>query len=59
MEDLLADLKARDARDMSRQDAPLRPAEDALPLDNSAQSIEESVQQVLAWWQARRPDWAH
>ena len=59
IEDLLADLKARDARDMSRQDAPLKPAEDALPLDNSAQSIEESVQQVLAWWQARRPDWAH
>jgi 3-phosphoshikimate 1-carboxyvinyltransferase len=52
---LLADLRARDARDQNRATAPLKPAEDALLLDNSHQSIEESVAQVLAWWQARRP----
>ncbi|GAB3193284.1 bifunctional 3-phosphoshikimate 1-carboxyvinyltransferase/cytidylate kinase [Hydrogenophaga aquatica] len=53
--DLLADLKARDERDMSRKDAPLKPAEDAFQLDNSEQTIEQSVQQVLDWWQAKRP----
>ncbi len=55
IEDLLADLRARDERDTSRRDAPLKPAEDAYRLDNSEQSIEQSVQQVLAWWQAARP----
>ncbi len=53
--DLLADLEARDARDKNRSVSPLKPAEDALLLDNSDLSIEESVQQVLAWWQQRRP----
>ena len=55
MSDLRADLEARDARDKNRVVAPLRPAEDALLLDNSDLSIEASVQQVLAWWQQRRP----
>ncbi len=53
--DLRADLEARDARDKNRAVAPLKPAEDALLLDNSALSIEDSVQQVLNWWQQRRP----
>ena len=49
------DLEARDARDMKRQSAPLKPADDAKLLDNSALSIEESVAQVLSWWQGTRP----
>ncbi len=49
------DLEARDARDMSRQAAPLKPADDARLLDNSDLSIEESVAQVIAWWQGSRP----
>jgi 3-phosphoshikimate 1-carboxyvinyltransferase len=53
--DLRADLEARDARDASRAVAPTKPAEDALLLDNSELSIDESVQQVLGWWQQRRP----
>jgi 3-phosphoshikimate 1-carboxyvinyltransferase len=53
--DLRADLEARDARDKNRAVAPLKPAEDALLLDNSSLSIEASVQQVLSWWQQRRP----
>jgi 3-phosphoshikimate 1-carboxyvinyltransferase len=53
--DLRADLEARDARDKSRSIAPLKPAEDALSLDNSALSIDESVDVVLGWWQQRRP----
>jgi 3-phosphoshikimate 1-carboxyvinyltransferase len=50
IDSLLADLQARDARDTQRSAAPLKPAEDAYLLDNSALSIEQSVQQVLAWW---------
>ncbi len=53
--DLRADLEARDARDKNRLVAPLKPAEDALLLDNSDLSIEASVQQVLTWWQLRQP----
>jgi 3-phosphoshikimate 1-carboxyvinyltransferase len=52
---LRADILARDARDKNRSVSPLKPAEDALLLDNSHLSIEQSVQQVLAWWQERRP----
>jgi 3-phosphoshikimate 1-carboxyvinyltransferase len=52
---LRADLEARDARDANRSVAPCRPAEDALLLDNSDMGIEASVQQVLSWWQQRRP----
>ncbi len=53
--DLRADLEARDARDSSRSAAPLKPAEDALLLDNSTLSIDESVDAVLRWWQGRQP----
>ena len=52
---LRVELEVRDARDKSRSVAPLKPAEDALSLDNSALSIEESVDVVLGWWQQRRP----
>jgi 3-phosphoshikimate 1-carboxyvinyltransferase len=52
--DLRADLEARDARDMSRSVAPLKPAQDALQLDNSSLTIEASVEQVMVWWQSRQ-----
>jgi 3-phosphoshikimate 1-carboxyvinyltransferase len=55
IEVLRADLEARDARDSSRAVAPLKPAEDALLLDNSSQTIEQSVAQVLQWWDERQP----
>ncbi len=55
LEDLSADLEARDARDRNRSVAPLVPAQDALLLDNSSLSIEASVEQVLSWWQGRQP----
>ena len=48
---LSADLMARDARDTQRSVAPLKPAQDALPLDNSSLSIDSSVTQVMNWWQ--------
>ena len=53
--DLRADLEARDARDSSRSVAPLKPAQDALVLDNSLLTIDEAVEQVVAWWQERQP----
>ncbi|MGD9774307.1 bifunctional 3-phosphoshikimate 1-carboxyvinyltransferase/cytidylate kinase [Diaphorobacter sp.] len=53
--DLRAQLEARDARDSSRSVAPLKPAHDALVLDNSERTIDEIVAQVIAWWQARQP----
>ena len=53
IDSLRADLEARDARDMSRSVAPLKPAQDALLLDNSQLSIDDSVEQVLSWWQGR------
>ncbi len=48
---LRADLEERDARDTSRSVAPLKAAEAAHLLDNSNLTIEESVIQVLHWWQ--------
>ena len=52
---LSADLEARDARDSSRSVAPLKPAQDARLLDNSHLSIEQSIEQVLIWWQQTQP----
>ena len=55
LDSLRADLEARDARDMSRSVAPLKPAADAKLLDNSDLSIEKSVSLVLSWWQGIQP----
>ncbi len=55
LETLRADLEARDARDMNRSVAPLKPAQDARLLDNSDLSIEASVDLVLNWWQDTQP----
>ena len=52
---LYADLISRDERDMSRSVAPLKPAQDARLLDNSTQTIEESLAVVLNWWQDSQP----
>ena len=51
---LRADLQARDARDTQRSVAPLQAAQDAMHLDNSSLSIDESVAQVLTWWQSKQ-----
>ena len=55
LDPLRADLEARDARDMSRSTAPLKPAVDARLLDNSDLSIEQSLSLVLDWWQGKQP----
>ena len=43
LEDMLADLARRDARDMNRKDAPLKPAADALLFDTTHFNREQSV----------------
>lgn len=47
-ETVLADVKARDARDSSRATAPLKPAEDAILIDTSDLSIDDAVAQAIA-----------
>jgi 3-phosphoshikimate 1-carboxyvinyltransferase len=55
IDSLRAELEARDARDQTRAVSPLRPAADAMLLDNSALSVEDSVYAVLSAWERRRP----
>ena len=50
MEDLLRDLRERDARDTSRAAAPLKPAADAKTLDSSGLSIDQAVDQIIGWF---------
>ena len=55
IDSLRAELEARDARDQTRSVSPLKPAVDAMLLDNSTLSVEASVDAVLSAWQQRRP----
>ena len=48
LEDVIADLRARDARDAGRATAPLRAAPDALILDTSEMTIDEAVARATA-----------
>lgn len=51
---VLADLRARDARDAGRAAAPLKPAADAMLLDTSGMAIEQAVAAAIARVRARR-----
>ena len=51
--EVLAQVKDRDARDMGRADAPLRPAEDAVEIDTSTMTIDEAVARAIALVAAR------
>ncbi len=53
---LLQELEERDARDAARTVAPLRKYDDALLLDTTGVSVEEAVEQVLAWARIRMPE---
>ena len=48
LEQVLEDVRARDARDMERVEAPLKPAEDAQVVDTSELSIEEAIAQAVS-----------
>ncbi|MEH6519759.1 (d)CMP kinase [Sulfitobacter sp.] len=47
-EQVLADVKARDTRDMERAEAPLRPADDATEIDTSRLTIDQAVAAAVA-----------
>ncbi|RGP38435.1 (d)CMP kinase [Pseudotabrizicola alkalilacus] len=53
LEDVLAEVQERDARDMNRTDAPLKPAADALMLDTSELTVEAATARAVAQVQAR------
>lgn len=44
---LIEDIRARDERDMNREVAPLRPAEDALQVDSTSLTVDEVVSGIL------------
>lgn len=46
-EDVLEDIKDRDEKDMTREVSPLRIPKDAVVIDNSNLSIEETVEEIL------------
>lgn len=46
-ETILADLKLRDERDKNRSVAPLKPAEDAIIIDNSDMGVEETLEKIV------------
>ena len=47
MDDLLSDLRERDARDSQRAVAPLRQSEDAALLDTSEMTVQQAVDFVI------------
>jgi cytidylate kinase len=53
MHTLLQEIRQRDERDTARAAAPLKPAADAVTLDTTALSIEQSVDRVLGFWRSR------
>jgi cytidylate kinase len=54
LEGVLADVRARDARDSERATAPMRAASDALRLDTSQMQIDEAVAAAIAAVRAKR-----
>lgn len=52
IDNLLRDLRERDARDTNRTVAPLAPAADAKLLDTSALTVDQAVEQVVQWYRA-------
>ncbi|APG48248.1 (d)CMP kinase [Phaeobacter porticola] len=52
--EVLEDVKARDARDMNRSEAPLKPAQDAVLIDTSVLNVEAAVATAIKAIEARR-----
>lgn len=48
LEDVLAEIEARDRRDSERAQAPLKPADDAIHLDCTSMSIDEVIATIVA-----------
>jgi CMP/dCMP kinase len=54
-EDVLADIRARDQRDSSREVAPLRQASDAILLDTTALNVDQAIAEALQFVEERIP----
>ena len=52
--DVEAQIRRRDSQDKSRSVAPLKPALDAIVIDNAEHSPSETVNVVLSLWKLRR-----
>ena len=52
-EDVLADIRARDARDAGRADAPMRAAEDAVRIDTTELDVAAAIARAVAEVAAR------
>jgi cytidylate kinase len=57
LDDVLADIRRRDARDGGRAAAPMRPAEDAVLLDTSEMTIEQAADAARRIVEAARARW--
>lgn len=55
-DEVLDDVRARDARDMGRAEAPLKPAADAVHIDTSAMSIEAAFDTALKAVRAKQAE---
>ncbi|PPB80472.1 cytidylate kinase [Albidovulum inexpectatum] len=53
LDQVLAEVRERDARDMNRAEAPLRPAPDAVILDTSDLSVDQAVARAIEIVQSR------
>jgi len=53
MDDVVEELRRRDARDSSRAVAPLKHYPDAFFLDTTGLSVEQAVQKILDWWREK------
>lgn len=56
-DDILADIRKRDARDGGRADSPMRPADDAVLLDTSEMTIEQATDAARRIVEAARARW--
>lgn len=54
LEEVLADVESRDRNDSTRKTAPLKPAEDAVHLDNSEMTPEETLAAAIAIIEEKR-----
>ena len=56
-EDILEDIRKRDARDGGRADSPMRPADDSVLLDTSEMTIEQATDAARRIVEAARARW--
>jgi cytidylate kinase len=53
IDEVVEELRRRDARDASRAVAPLKHYPDAVFLDTTGLSVDQAVQRILGWWRER------